>query len=129
MTAIPEFILKKLIVQNSFKRTSAGFSFIIRNSFAPGNLTTFSILSDGKIIDPERVTLKGEGQEIRKSSTLRKENPFPLAMGLSVSIQVQQVIPGKKITVQADTREIGAIEFSFSSKGSRSKHPRTFSYP
>jgi alpha-N-arabinofuranosidase len=129
MTAIPEFILKKLIVQKSYKRTSSSFSFIIRNSFAPGNLTAFSISSDGKLINNELVTLQGEGQEIRKSSAISIENPFPLSMGLSVTINAQNAIPGKKITIQANTRELGAIDFSFSPKGLKSRRQRKLSYP
>ena len=115
MTAIPEFILKKLIVQNSLHKTAAGFSFVMRNSIAPGNLTAFSISVDGMTIPNEKITLLGEGQEIRSVSEVNKENPFPLSMGLSVTITVQDIEPGRTIVIKADTREIGEIEFSIHS--------------
>ena len=124
MTAIPEFILRKLIVPGSLHSTVDGFSFALRNSFAPGNLTAFIIDVDSHIIPPSSIALSVDGHSSRLASCITIEDPYPLTMGLTVTVQIQGTKPGKKIFLKADTKEIGPIDFSFSWQGKKPKAQR-----
>ncbi len=45
--SIPEFILRKLVLPGSLKRTPSGFKFILHNTFAPATITKFYINHGG----------------------------------------------------------------------------------
>ena len=47
MAIVPEFILRKLYVQESLKIEEAGFSFKLHNTFAPATIFGFQLDVDG----------------------------------------------------------------------------------
>lgn len=111
--AIPEFILRKLIVPNSFSSGKDHISFSILNSFAPGTLFSLAIEVDGISISAEQIILSAKERSAVKASEITPANPYPLSMGLVVTIEIQNVPSAKEIRFSAITKELGQLSFSF----------------
>jgi alpha-N-arabinofuranosidase len=120
--AIPEFILKKLVVPGSLQPTSGGFRFVILNTFAPASVKAFKLILDGKMIDPAAIQLDLEGESPRSGSSVQADSPLPLPVGkkLTVSILSQPLANGA-ITVVVDTREAGELSFRLQGSASNRK--------
>ncbi|MGD9147208.1 MAG: hypothetical protein PVG56_03800 [Anaerolineae bacterium] len=84
--AIPEFILRKLFVQGSFQTDAEGFSFALNNTFAPATLTGMGLEVDGQPVSPERLPLQTEQGEARAAAQITAEAPFPLPVGVILTV-------------------------------------------
>jgi len=123
--AIPEFVLRKLYVRGSLKAEADGFSFALKNTFAPGTLVGLALDVDGKRVPPENLSLQAEGQPARDAASITLQNPVPLPVGLAVSVQVRGVPLGQgRLTLHAYTREAGPLIFSVQAQGTSARAQR-----
>ena len=122
--AIPEFILKKLIVPGSFKETDSGFRFTILNSFAPASISRFGLQVGDKAIPPENISIFVAGQLPVTGSALSPEDPMPLPVGVEITVEsYSPAAGGAPVYVNAMTKEVGEINFCLSA-GKKSAKPK-----
>ena len=108
--AIPEFILRKLFVQDSLKVGADDFQFALRNTFAPGTITALTLEVDGKPVPAANLMLQAENESPRTAVTISPDSPFPLPVGVTVHVLVRGVPIGQgRLTVRAETREAGPL--------------------
>ena len=69
--SIPEFILRKLVLPGSLKRTPSGFAFILHNTFAPATITKIQIFNGGEEISPSQITMYEAGKPTMYCSRLQ----------------------------------------------------------
>ena len=115
--AIPEFILRKLYVSDSFHVDAEGFTFALNNTFAPATLTGLHLEVDGVPVPPDRLTVRvGEGAP-RPAIEITPEAPFPLPVGVAVTVRGGGVpVTEGRLAVHADTREMGMLAFSLQTR-------------
>lgn len=109
---IPEFILRKLIVPESLQIDSEGFQFNLRNTYAPGTITSLAIEVDGKPIPAQQISLHAADDPPRFAVDISSENPFLLRVGVDVIVRIHGSAPGKgRIAFRVETREAGMLAF------------------
>jgi alpha-N-arabinofuranosidase len=114
MAAIPEFVLRKLVVKDSLKTWADGFSFDLLNTFAPAALTGFALTVDGKPLAGEKLSFQPEGGSPILATQISPATPFPFSVGVRYTLRVEGVPLGQgKVSVQADSREAGPFAFTF----------------
>lgn len=119
MPAIPEFVLRKLFVPGSLKPTEGGFEFQLNNTFAPVTLVGLAVWTDGNAVALDGISLCVAGQTPRLATGIGGEQPLSLPVNELVCVQVPAPIPHKKLTLRAETREAGALQFSIALKGGK----------
>jgi alpha-N-arabinofuranosidase len=125
--AIPEFVLRKLFVQGSLQAHADGFSFALRNTFAPGTITGLGLEVDGKAVPAAGLTLQAGNEAARPAAAISPENPFPLPVGLTVHVRVLGVSIGQgQLKVRAETREAGPLVFGIQAKEKASRPQKRF---
>jgi alpha-N-arabinofuranosidase len=113
--AIPEFILQKLIVPESFKSTSNGFTFKILNSFAAATLTRFNILVGDVSVPLEKISISSDLQLALPGDAISPESPFLLPVGMVIRVDVDAVFGREPVRLTANTREVGEISLTLNS--------------
>ena len=130
--AIPDFILKKLIVPGSFKETSGGFRFKIMNSFAPATITRFSLRIGNQIIPPGNISIAIEGQNRFSGNNVTPDHPMLLPVGVEITVESIVSVNIAPVFLNAMTKEVGEIDFCLldGKKNVKSKElkPLIFSY-
>lgn len=130
--AIPDFILKKLIVPGSFKETSGGFRFKIMNSFAPATITRFSLRIGNQIIPPGNISIAIEGQNRFSGNNVTPDHPMLLPVGVEITVESIVSTNIAPVFLNAMTKEVGEIDFCLldGKKNVKSKElkPLIFSY-
>ncbi len=122
--SIPEFVLRKLILPGSLKRTPSGFKFIIHNTFAPATITKFLLTINGASIDPSQITMQETGGTARNASVCTPENPLLIPINIDIHISANSMTPLGKVGVKAVTKEVGPIEFMIEA-GKKKKKTRS----
>jgi alpha-N-arabinofuranosidase len=111
--AIPEFLLRKLYVRNSFEITENGFSFQLRNSMAPVTVTALDLTVDGKPVPAGQISLQVGEEAARPAGDFSTGGVMGMPVGELVTFSVQGVIPKKGVLAfQVATREAGSLAFS-----------------
>jgi alpha-N-arabinofuranosidase len=126
--AIPEFVLRKLVVPGSLKKKDNGFSFIINNTFAPATITRFELLNFNKPIPGESVTFSSTISPTQKASEISSENPILTPVGVEILVSVENQHLTDNISVKANTKEVGEILFSLSEKKETKKFKKIKPY-
>lgn len=110
---IPEFILRKLFVRDSLKTHADGFSFALLNTFAPGTITSLALHVDGRPAPADALVVQTQDGTPREAASITAEHPFPLPMGVAVSVEVRGVPLGQgRLALRAETREAGTLAFT-----------------
>ena len=112
MPAIPEFVLRKLYVQDSLNKGQDNFSFKLNNTFVPVTITGLEILSDQKPIKLENIRLTLPDQPDLTSSVVSTEQPFLLPVNVNLLVSAEATSPENSLTIKAETREAGLLQFS-----------------
>jgi|GEM_PF-267785 len=111
--AIPDFLVQRLVVPNSFESQENGFSFSLQNNLIDAHIFSMRFLLDGKEIPPENVCI--QESETRKLSTdqISRSNPFVFSAGSQATLSVSALPPKSgKVKLSLDTKEVGEISFS-----------------
>jgi alpha-N-arabinofuranosidase len=110
--AIPEFILRKLIVPGSLRSIGTGFQFILLDTFAPATITSFKLIVGQKEIPASSISFSSPGINIGSAEAINKENPLLATVGTEVTLQIHNQPLNGPVKVIVDTKEIGKIEFT-----------------
>jgi alpha-N-arabinofuranosidase len=117
MPAIPEFILRKLYLRGSLKDEGNGFSFALKNTFAPATVIGFGLDVDGEPVANRRISIQSADEIPRNATEISPANPFLLSVGVVYTIRVQDTTVGEGVlTILADTREAGQLRFTIKAK-------------
>ncbi len=114
--SIPEFVLRKLVLPGSLKRTPSGFSFILRNTFAPATITRFQVLNDGMEIPLSQITITEESKPSLTADFCSSENPLFTPVNVDILVSINSMKPLGLVTIKAVTKEVGLIEFTIEQK-------------
>jgi len=127
--SIPEFVLRKLVLPGSLKRTPSGFSFILYNTFAPATITRFQLFNDGSEIPLSQITITEENKSSTTAELCSSEQPLLTPVNVKIYIAVNSMQPLGLVTIKAVTKEVGAIDFKIEQKkkmGKRRTIPDTW---
>ena len=120
--AIPEFILRKLFVQGSFRTDAEGFSFALNITFAPATLMGLALEVDGQPVPPDRLALQIAPGEARLADQITAEAPFPLPVGVILTVRGGGVtVTQGRLAIEADTHEMGLLTFTIQPKAGTSQ--------
>jgi hypothetical protein len=111
MPAIPEFVLRKLYVNDSLIHREKGFDFQLNNNFAPVTLTGFSLIIDNEVCDPGNVSISMQDMQDFPAGGITAEHPFMLAVNTIVEVRVMSLPPQKNLVIRAETKEAGVLQF------------------
>lgn len=119
--SVPEFILKKMIVPESFKNTSNGFTFKIMNSFAAATISRFNVLIGDQSIPAEDVKISSDQHPTITGEMVTPDNQLLLPVGLEITVEVNARQENQPVRLVAMTREVGEISFILNAGGSTPK--------
>jgi alpha-L-arabinofuranosidase len=117
--SIPEFVLRKLVLPGSLKRTPSGFSFVLHNTFAPATITRFQVLNDGEELPLSQITITEEGKPSMSAELCSSENPLLTPVNVNIGISIISMKPLGLVTIKAATKEVGPIEFTIEQQKKR----------
>jgi alpha-N-arabinofuranosidase len=121
---IPEFILRKLYVQDSLQAGADGLSFALNNTFAPATVTGFRLEVDGQPVPPGHLTIQASSGASLPTSAITADNPFALPVGVQITVRAQgAAVTGGHLTVHANTKEMGLLTFSIQAKDKAGLRP------
>ena len=124
---IPKFILRKLYKKGSLKNVDLdgdgnpdGFSFELENKLANATILPDErpgIKVDGVPIEPENITIRYEGKEI-KLSELNTEVLFAKGTTMEIVVKYDGGLPAgeHKLEFSSKSKEYGKIAFDFKVK-------------
>lgn len=126
--AIPEFVLRKLVVPGSLKKSGNGFSFIILNTFAPATITKFELINKVNPIPAQSITFSSSVSPAQKADKITAENPVLTPVGVEILVSVEDQPLTDAIIVKAMTKEVGEILFSLAEKKEKKKQKKIKPY-
>lgn len=109
--AIPEFILRKLIVPDSLKSTTTGFQFVLLNTFAPATITGFSITVATDLIPPDSIRITSTAFEPITAVAITPDAPMLTPVGVAITIDINGHPLNGAVKLSATTKEVGEFEF------------------
>lgn len=123
--AIPEFILRKLIVPGSLKSSGSGFGFILLDTFAPATITAFALYVGKDEIPMANISISHDKGEAYTADRVNQENPMIAAIGVEIAVTIKDHALNGPVKVAVDTKEIGAFEFTLADS-LKKPHYRSF---
>jgi hypothetical protein len=112
MTVIPNFILKRMYREGSFRRVPNGVAFDIINNLGPGQISRInSIALNGTVYPPSQIALIiGEERLPAEAITEKEPATFFLNQVITCEIQVQD-LPAAQYQLILDlvSREAGKV--------------------
>jgi alpha-L-arabinofuranosidase len=122
---IPEFILSGMFEKGSLQNREEGFSFVLKNSYAPATILGFSMKLDGKAIPPSELSLQLDGGlAILQAEEIGDTRPLALPVNRALTIMVGRPLVGEgKLRICVLTREVGELSFSVKTSESARNKP------
>ena len=112
MTAIPEFVLRKLYQKDSLVGREDGFSFTLHNSFAPATVLGFSLAVNEEPVPAERISLQKGLDAPLAGTQVTSEAPLSFGVGVQMGVEVQDTPLGEgNLHFTIVTREAGTLSF------------------
>ena len=122
---IPEFILRNMFIKGSFTSTEGGFSFQIRDTYAPATVTGFRLEVNGQPVPVESIRLALAGGEPSPAAAISPEAPFALPVNEVLKVSVQGMSGGEEnLRISVDTREVGTLSFTVKTEQKASQSTR-----
>ncbi len=116
MVTVPGFLLRRLYVKQSLRRTGAGFEFEFRNRLGSGYAHGMQPLKvDDVEVPPERTRFVLEGSETLFSE-ISRQSTFTLAMNRTIIVRTEgfDMEPGThKVEMGFDVPGLGTLQFYF----------------
>ena len=113
---VPGFLLRRLYVKGSLKRTPTGFEFQLRNQLGSGYARKLLPLTlDSDEVDPSATTFEVDGRML-SFDQVSQEQPFTLAMNKTTTIRAQgtPLDPSPhKIGMRFEVAGLGQLGFDF----------------
>ncbi len=110
--AIPEFILRKLIVPGSFNVTREKISFRLINNFAPATITSFLILIDNLPLPKEKLLITSSAFSPINAGEIMAEKPLAMPVGIEITVTIEEPDHPGLISLVIDSKEAGELFFS-----------------
>lgn len=111
--AIPDFLVQRLVVPNSFQQEENGFSFSLQNSLVDAHIFSMKLSLDGKEVQPENIRVQESENHKFTSEQINKEHPFVFSAGSQATLSVFAIPPKNgKVKMTLGTVEAGEISFS-----------------
>jgi alpha-N-arabinofuranosidase len=118
MAAVPEFILRQMVVKNSLQADAAGFSFDLLNTFAPATVLALRLTLDGRPVAAADVSLQPAGGAPHRCDEIDATTPWAFSVGVCYTVRVRGAALGDgRLRVEVETREAGAIAFTVQLRG------------
>lgn len=114
--AIPEFVLRKLVLPGSLKKQGTGFTFILNNTFAPATINRFELINNNVPVAGDSISFSAPNIQPTLASQITPENPILTPVGVEIKVTVDNQSLSENVVVKAVTREVGEIEFSLEQK-------------
>jgi len=124
MGAVPEFLLRKLVVPGSLKPAGEGFLFEINNTFVPVHLLRFNLRADGREIPAGQITIIQPGAKSVTGAQVSPQEPFELPTHTPIRIEVGFPPPQKELGIEAETPEAGLLQFSVPARAESGSNSR-----
>ena len=116
MVTVPGFLLRRLYVKQSLRKTDSGFEFELRNQLGSGYAHGMEPLKvDGVEVPSERTRFVLEGSET-PFSEISKQATFALAMNRTIVVRADgfDLGPGThKVEMGFDVPGLGTLRFDF----------------
>ncbi len=113
MPAVPEFLLRRLLIKDSLKVTPDGFSLAILNRVAPATITAFQLMVGGQAVPPKQLIIQAGGEPARSAEGISPAAPFNLPVNTRVDLQVSGISLGAgDLGFAIDTVEAGQLTFN-----------------
>ena len=122
--AIPEFILRKLIVPGSLQSTAKGFQFILLNTFAPATITSFGLKVGELIVQPESIFISSDAFDPITALEISSEKPMLTPVGVAIKLSVEGASLNGAVQIQAMTKEVGEFEFTLAGSQPKQSHKK-----
>lgn len=122
--AIPEFILRKLIVPGSLKPNGNGFQFILLNTFAPATITQFSLKVAEVTIPAEKIKISSDAFETTTPTNISEISPMLTPIGVGIHFDIQDHPLNGPVKLFVNTREIGEFEFILAGSQKKEKYKK-----
>ena len=116
MVTVPGFLLRRLYVKQSLRKTGTGFEFELRNRLGSGYAHGMQPLKvDDVEVPPERTRFVLEGSETLFSE-ISRQSTFTLAMNKTIIVRTDgfDLEPGThKVEMGFDVPGLGTLQFDF----------------
>lgn len=116
MVSIPPFLLRRLYVKGSLRRTEDGFEFQLRNQLGSGYARQMLPLKvNGQEVPLEQCSFSVDGKET-PFTQVTPEQPFTLALNRTTTVKVRGISlePGAhKVVVGFVVQGFGPLAFDF----------------
>ena len=116
MISVPGFLLRRLYVKGSLRRTPSGFEFRLRNGLGSGYAHRMLPLA----VDGEEIPLSASSFELDGKTTrfdqVSRDNTFTLALNRTIAIRVDgfEIAPGaRRVGMGFEAPGLGALTFDF----------------
>lgn len=113
--AIPEFILQKLIVPDSFRSTQTGFTFKILNNFGAATITHFMVLVGDEPVPAGDISISSDMQMALHGDAITPESPMLLPVGMVIRVDANAAAGHAAVRLTATTKEVGEISMTLNS--------------
>ena len=111
---IPEFLIRRLYVEESYQTQKEGFSFSLLNPFIEAHVLSIALVSGNKSIEPEKVFIQFPDSSPFSSAEVSSSKPLTFPIGIQINVQVFSSPPSDgKLVIIVDTREIGKNSFTY----------------
>ena len=112
MTVIPNFIIKRMYVNGSFRRVPDGVAFDIHNNLGPGMITSLNHIKYGETTYPSSdIVIEVNGVR-RAADTISEAQPVIVSLGQTANLIVLNAeVPNGKHDISIDllSREGGHV--------------------
>jgi hypothetical protein len=109
---VPEFLVQRLYIPNSYQIFQGGFSFALQNNLIEINIHSFQLEVNNVPIPEEGVELTFGGEVPVPITPFSREKPLIFPIGQQLLLRVQGESPENgKVLVHLDTLEAGALTF------------------
>jgi len=117
MTNVPDFLLRKLFVKDSLKRSSDGFEFQLNNTMTAVSVTSLSIRADNLAIPKPQLLLKlPDKPEITAAFVSERQ---PIKLPLNTPLTIRAITSGdlpRQLSIEAQSNEVGCLKFTIDTR-------------
>jgi alpha-N-arabinofuranosidase len=122
--AIPEFILRKLILPGSLKPAGNGFEFVMFNTFAPATINSFALQVSGKEVPASKIQIFPKDKDSFSAVSVTKENPLLAAVNVEIAVKVADHPLDGAVFISVDTKEVGPLQFTLADSLKKKEYKR-----
>ncbi len=125
MPAIPEFIARKVYINDSLQSAADGFTFKLVNPFTPFTVTRLQLEVGGQTVPADQISITLAQSAPVSAATINGQAPIVFPVNQTVTVRVAGISIGEQpLRVSVDTVETGPVAFTIQHKISTAKTPK-----